>query len=214
MDMEARMQRSARLWISGSALLLLASGLGLVGLTSCTANKPESASPAGTTATPAAMTPEQKIARGHYLVQIGSCTDCHTPGTFYGAPDTTRFLSGSELGWTGPWGTSYPRNLTPDMETGIGKYTEDDIVNVIKKGHKPNGAPILPPMPWPNLANLTDEDAYAIAAYLKSIPAVVHKVPDILPPGKKAPAAIVFPPPPAWDAPKGPPPAAPAAGGK
>src|SRR5262245_14229219 len=64
---------------------------------------------------------EDKVARGRRVSYTSGCQDCHTPGTFYGATDTTRTLSGTELGWAGPWGVSYPRNLTPDMETGIGK---------------------------------------------------------------------------------------------
>ena len=63
-------------------------------------------------------------------------------------------------------------------------------------------------MPWPIYTHLTDEDAHAVAAYLKTIPAVSHHVPDRLPPGAKAPAALVFPPPPAWDAQNLPPPSA------
>src|SRR5689334_8822018 len=55
-------------------------------------------------------------ARGGYLVSIAGCNDCHTPGTFYGAPDHARLLSGSEMGWAGPWGTVYAANLTPDRE--------------------------------------------------------------------------------------------------
>lgn len=153
--------------------------------------------------TPAPMTQEQKIERGLYLTTIMACNDCHTPGTFYGAPDFSRKLSGSELGWVGPWGTSYPRNLTPDMETGIGKWSEDDIVKTIRTGQRADGTPVLPPMPWPMYTNLTDEDAYAIAAYLKSLPPVSHKVPDKLPPGSKpAKNDFVIPAPSAWDAPK------------
>ena len=206
------MQRRSLLSYRSSGLMFVAAALGLIGLASCTAKAPEGGS--GTAAAPAAMTQEQKIARGKYLTTIGSCLDCHTPGTFYNAPDTTRWLSGSELGWVGPWGTSYAANLTPDMETGIGSYTEDDIVNVFRHGVKKSGAPVMPPMPWPNLSHLSDEDAYAIAAFLKSLPPVVHKVPALVPPGKNAGGSlIVFPPPPAWDAKNLPPPAAPPAGG-
>ena len=180
--------------------------LGLaVALASCSSNS-KTTTTTDSTAT-AATTAEQKLARGKYLVTVTGCNDCHTPGSLYGAPDMSRMLSGSELGWTGPWGTSYAANITPDPETGIGNYTEDDIVAAIRTGHKKGGAPILPPMPWPDFAAFTDEDAYAIAAYLKSVPAVVHAVPAVLPRGKKAAAALVFPPPPAWDAPKAPPPA-------
>lgn len=171
-----------------------------------------SSQPAGRSRTAAAsMT---KTERGAYLATIMGCNDCHTPGAFYGAADTTRLLSGSELGWVGPWGTTYATNLTTDPETGIGQWSEDDIVKALRTGQRPDGSPILPPMPWPNLASLTDEDAHALAAYLKSLQPVRHKVPDRLGPGKKAAgSAIMVPPPPAWDAPKGPPPGAPGGGG-
>jgi mono/diheme cytochrome c family protein len=148
-----------------------------------------------------------KLERGKYLVAITGCNDCHTPGTLFGAPDTTRLLSGSELGWQGPWGVTYARNLTPDEETGIGKWSEADIVNTIRTGQRPDKTPLLPPMPWTDFANFSDDDAYAVAAYLKSIPPVKHKVPDALHPGVKATGSIiVFPPPSAWDAQNLPPP--------
>ncbi len=162
-------------------------------------------------ATPAPMTAEQKIERGQYLTTIMGCNDCHTPGTLYGSPDFERKLSGTEMGWSGPWGVTYPRNLTPDMETGIGKWSEDDIVKTIRTGQRADGSQVMPPMPWPMYTNLTDEDAYAIAAYLKSLPPISHKVPNKLPPGGKAPkfTAFFLPlPPDAWDAPKTPPPGA------
>jgi mono/diheme cytochrome c family protein len=154
-----------------------------------------------TTTMKAEMTPEQKIARGRVISFSSGCQDCHTPGTFYGAPDTTRMLSGSELGWEGPWGVSFPRNLTPDMETGIGSWTEDDIVTAIRTGIRPDHTALLPPMPWPSFARMSDEDAHALAAFLKSLPAVSHKPPDRIPPGTKTTVArLTFPPPPAWDA--------------
>ncbi|HEX7078519.1 MAG TPA: c-type cytochrome [Candidatus Eisenbacteria bacterium] len=165
----------------------------------------------GTTSGTATSTPEgaaanaaaDPVARGKYLTTIMSCGDCHTPGTLYGAPDFDRTLSGSELGWAGPWGVSYPRNLTPDMETGIGAWSEDDIVKAIQTGYRPDGTQLSPPMPWPNFANLSHDDAIAIAKYLKSLPPVHHKVPDKLAPGVKPKVTpVVIPAPPAWDAPK------------
>jgi mono/diheme cytochrome c family protein len=157
------------------------------------------------TATAAAPDTAATAERGAYLVTIMSCGDCHTPGGFYGQPDFQRTLSGSELGWTGPWGTSYPRNLTPDMETGIGAYSEDDIIRTLQTGMRPNGKMLNPPMPWPNFAHLTPQDVRSIARYLKSLPPVTHRVPDLVPPGQKPKApALVVPPPPAWDAPKAP----------
>lgn len=151
------------------------------------------------------------VERGRYLALVAGCGDCHTPGTLFGAPDTTRLLSGSDMGWTGPWGTTYPRNLTPDS-TGLAAWSEQDIVNALRLGQRPDHSPILPPMPWPTYAHMSDEDLQAIAAYLKSIPPVPHRVPDRLPPGQVAPVALTFPPPPAWDAQNLPPPPA-AAGG-
>ncbi len=155
----------------------------------------------------------KRIARGQYLVTVENCGDCHTPGTLYGSPDFSRKLSGSELGWRGPWGVSYPRNLTPDPETGLGKWTEKQIVDAIRTGMRPDGRPLNPPMPWPNLTQLTDEDAYSIAAYLKSLPPVKHQVPDVVPPDKAKDVTgsiMDFPPPSAWDAPRTPPPGDPA----
>lgn len=153
----------------------------------------------------------KQIARGEYLARIGGCGDCHTPGTLYGSPDFDRLLSGSELGWRGPWGVSYARNLTPDLDTGLGYYTEDEIANTLKTGVKPDGKVLLPPMPWPNTALMTDDDRHALAAYLASLKPVKHKVPDAVTPDKAEAvtgSVITLPPPPAWDAPKGPPPGA------
>jgi mono/diheme cytochrome c family protein len=158
------------------------------------------------TPAPPVVTEAEQVARGQYLIHVVGCNDCHTPGYFYGAPDTTRFLSGSELGWKGPWGVSYARNITPDQQTGIGAWSESDIVTAIRTGKRPDGRMLLPPMPWPDFVNLSDEDAIAIAKYLKSIPPVAHQVPDILPPTVKATGSIIeFPPPSAWDAPRTPP---------
>jgi len=158
------------------------------------------------TPAPAVMTEAEQIERGHYLANVAGCNDCHTPGYLYGAPDTTRLLSGSDLGWKGPWGVSYARNLTPDPQTGIGPWNETDIVTAIRTGKRPDGRVLLPPMPWPDFAHLTDPDAMALAKYLKSLPPIMHKVPDILPPNAKATGSIIeFPPPSAWDAPRTPP---------
>jgi mono/diheme cytochrome c family protein len=160
------------------------------------------------------MTLEEKIARGRVISWSSGCNDCHTPGTFYGAPDTTRLLSGSELGWKGPWGVTYPRNLTPDSTTGIASWTEDQIITAFRQGHRPDGTPLLPPMPWPAFSRMSDDDAHALAAFIKSLPPVHHKAPDVIPPGGKATGPMmVFPPPPAWDGKNLPPPPAAASGG-
>ena len=82
--------------LPAAATLVLA-----VALASCSSNTKTTSE-----STTTAMTPEEKVARGKYMVSIAGCNDCHTPGGLYGATDMSRMLSGSELGWTGPWGTS------------------------------------------------------------------------------------------------------------
>jgi mono/diheme cytochrome c family protein len=160
---------------------------------------------------PAAVSDADQVGRGKYLVTILGCNDCHTPGYFYGAPDTARTLAGSELGWKGPWGVTYPRNLTPEPQTGIGAWSDSDIVTAIRTGKRPDGRILLPPMPWPDLAALSDDDATAIAKYLKTLPPVPHNVPDIVPPGSPVKGSyFTLPAPSAWDKPKTPPAAPPA----
>jgi mono/diheme cytochrome c family protein len=157
-------------------------------------------------ADPAAET----IERGRYLVTVGGCHDCHTPwklGPNGPEPDMTRSLSGhpeplqmpaaprlpegpwattvagSMTAWSGPWGTSFTANLTPDPETGTGKWSEQDFVATIRSGrHLGRGRQLLPPMPWPNYAQMTDEDLGAVFAYLQSLPPVKNRVPDPIPP--------------------------------
>ncbi|MEQ1831606.1 MAG: cytochrome c [Candidatus Eisenbacteria bacterium] len=151
----------------------------------------------------AAPAADPRIERGKYLVTIMACNDCHTPGTFYGVPDFGRFLSGSELGWVGPWGVVYAANLTSDPETGLGKWKPDEIAMAIRSGNRPDGRQLAPAMPWLNYSNLTDDDALAIAAYLKTLKPVKHAVPKPLPPGEAAKGPVLaFPPPSAWDAPR------------
>lgn len=145
----------------------------------------------------------EPVKRGEYLVQTIGCGHCHTPGGIYGEPDPTRLLSGSEVGWKGRWGVSYPANLTPDTATGIGEWSEEQIVTTLRTLKRPDGTTLHLPMPWNHFVYLSEGDARAIAAYLKSIPPVQHKVPDYIPPGGKAKGPVIeFPPPPAWDAPR------------
>jgi mono/diheme cytochrome c family protein len=152
------------------------------------------------------------VARGNYLVNTIGCADCHTPlkiGANGPEPDRERWLSGHpqtlamppapELppgpwmvagaatltAWAGPWGTSYTANLTPDQETGLGKWTFEQFRDTIRTGrHMGRGRTILPPMPWRYYANLTDEDLRAVFAYLRSVPAVSNRVPEPVPPAE------------------------------
>ena len=120
------------------------------------------------------QTPE--IARGAYLVgAVGHCAECHTPRNFLGALDYGMWLAGAAHGATG--GDSVP-NITPDPKTGIGDWSEDNIVDLLTDGSTPDGDQVGSDMGHvvDNSARyLTPEDRRAIARYLKSIPPIVHE---------------------------------------
>jgi len=145
------------------------------------------------------------IKRGEYLVRIGGCGDCHTPlklGPNGPEPDMARALTGhpSQMAmppapagagpwmWTGaatntafagPWGVSFTANLTPDKETGLGEWTFDMFAATMRTGrHQGKGRPILPPMPYPNVAAMTESDMRDLFNYLQSLPPVHNKVPS------------------------------------
>jgi mono/diheme cytochrome c family protein len=127
-----------------------------------------------------------QIERGKYLVTLGSCTDCHTPGYFFGKPDMSRHLGGSEVGFEIPGlGVFYGPNLTPDKATGLGGWTDAQIVAAIRAGKRPDGRELAPIMPWRAFAELTDPDVQAIVAFLRSIKPVNNKVPGPFGPSEK-----------------------------
>ncbi len=106
------------------------------------------------------------VARGEYLVRAGECFSCHT------VPGSTPFAGGRAL--TTPFGTFYSPNITPDRETGIGKWTDADFVRALRKGVRPDGANYFPVFPYPSFTGISNEDALAIKAYLFSL-APVHQ---------------------------------------
>ena len=140
----------------------------------------------------------EQVARGQYLVGLLGCGSCHTNGALVGAPDMRQLLAGSDTGiaWTNPLadrnpGVVYPANITPDLETGIGSWAVNDIVAMIRSGVDRHAGQTLPIMPWPAYAQLHEEDAVAIAAYLLSLPPVRHRVPDNVQPGTRAASPFV-----------------------
>jgi hypothetical protein len=164
-------------------------------------------------AAPAAPALSQ-VERGERLVIGGGCHDCHTPkkiGPTGPEADLDRKLSGHPetdkitapfatqkgspwqihindhlTAWSGAWGVSFAANLTPDTNTGIGIWTEEQFVKALKEGkHMGAGRPILPPMPWNWYGQLPEEDLKAMFAYLKSIPAIRNQVPIPLGPDGK-----------------------------
>jgi len=126
------------------------------------------------------------VERGKYLVTVGSCTDCHTPGSFFGKPDMARFLGGSDVGFAIPGlGVFVGRNLTPDKETGLGKWTRAQIITAFTTGKRPDGRMLAPIMPYEAYQHLKHSDAVAIAAYLQSLKPVSHAVPGPFGPDQK-----------------------------
>ncbi len=129
-------------------------------------------------AVPAFAADNSAIERGKYLATLGGCDDCHTPGYFLGKPDFAHALSGSDVGFAIPGvGAFVAPNLTPDKTTGLGNWTDEQIIAAFTKGVRPDGRNLAPIMPWRALASLTPDDAKAIVAYLRSLPPVAHAVP-------------------------------------
>ena len=142
--------------------------------------------------------PEEEVQRGQYLLGLLGCGSCHTNGALVGRPDQRLLLAGSNTGiaYTNPLadpnpGIVYPSNLTPDPATGIGSWSLQQITTMIQSGIDNHGSRTLPVMPWPSYANIADEDASAIAMYLKSLPPVQHQVPENVSPGQQAEAPFV-----------------------
>ncbi|TCU13473.1 hypothetical protein EV132_112171 [Rhizobium sullae] len=122
-----------------------------------------------------AATADGSIERGRYLVKIGGCNDCHTPGYLAKSGDVPehRWLVGDHLGFNGPWGTAYPSNLRSLLRT----MSEDDWVELAQT------IKTRPPMPWFNLRAMTEADLRAIHRFVLTLPADDNPVPDYVPPG-------------------------------
>jgi cytochrome c553 len=151
-----------------------------------------------------------RIERGAHLVRTMGCNDCHTPwkvGPRGPEPDMTRALTGhpadvvmppapvlppgpwawvaaaTNTAFAGPWGVSFAANLTPDPDTGLGKWSEGTFIQTMKTGrHEGKGRALLPPMPYWMIASLNDEDIRSLFAYLQSLPPVRNRVPQPIDP--------------------------------
>lgn len=116
-----------------------------------------------------------QIQRGKYLADIGDCAACHT------RIGSGELLAGGRPLET-PFGILLTPNITPDPQTGIGAWTDDEFVNSLTKGTGRNGTHLYPAMPYTYMTKVTREDALAIRAYLNTIPAVHNPVqPNQLP---------------------------------
>ena len=117
-----------------------------------------------------------KVSQGAYLTNAAGCEDCHTDREHGGQP----YAGGRALAT--PFGTFYSPNITPDPETGIGRWTDEEFLRALRDGVRPDGANYFPVFPYPTFTKITDADAQAIKAYLFSLPAVrqanrAHDVP-------------------------------------
>lgn len=119
------------------------------------------------------------VARGDYLVNaVAACSNCHSPrnpdGSFMEGMD---FAGGLDFD-LGPLGTVYARNLTPDPDTGIGSWSDAEIIRAIREGKTKEGEQLMPPMPYMLFNNMSDDDVLAMVAYLRSLKPVRNEVPD------------------------------------
>ncbi len=122
------------------------------------------------------------IARGRYLVTIAGCNDCHTPNypETAGSVPESQWLIGTNLGWKGPWGVSYPMNLRLSVQ----QYSEDDWL-------KRASSPMRPPMPWFNLRDMAERDQRALYRYIKSLGPAGQPAPAALAPGAAVTTPVV-----------------------
>jgi mono/diheme cytochrome c family protein len=124
---------------------------------------------------------QDRIERGAYLAAVMDCGGCHTTGALLGKPDPQRDLAGSEVGFHIPQlGIFYPPNLTPDPETGLGKWSEADIIKAVRTGERPDGRVLAPVMPYHSYSRLSDSDSQDLAAYLKSLKPIRNQAPAMV----------------------------------
>ena len=116
------------------------------------------------TGVPASLVKASLVERGAYLARAADCMVCHTT-------QGAREYAGG-LGFKLPFGTLYSTNITPDKETGIGNYSDQDFLSALHRGTRRDGARLYPAMPFTTYTYMTDADALAIKAYLFSLPPV------------------------------------------
>lgn len=104
---------------------------------------------------------DDPVQAGRYLVLISQCNDCHTDGYLMaeGKVPEENWLTGSPMGWQGPWGTTYPSNLRLRVQ----EWTEEQWVTTLKTRKA------LPPMPWANVSHMDERDMRAIYVYIRSL---------------------------------------------
>jgi mono/diheme cytochrome c family protein len=122
------------------------------------------------TGVPAALETASLIERGEYLAKAADCVACHTK------PGGKESAGG--LGFNLPFGTLYSTNITPDKETGIGNYSDQEFLDAVQRGKRRDGAQLYPAMPYTSYTYMSDEDVLAVKAYLFSLPPLRAPAPE------------------------------------
>jgi len=133
---------------------------------------------------PAESNTQSSIQRGEYLIRVSGCNDCHTPGYLLaeGKTPVDDWLVGDNLGWHGPWGTTYASNLRLRFQDFRNKEEWIEYARLIRP---------LPPMPWFNLAAMTDEDLGAIYDFIRNLGPKGAAAPDRVPPDVEPQGPVV-----------------------
>lgn len=125
------------------------------------------------------LTPE-RLARGEYLFTLSDCDGCHSErdfSRFSGPVKAGRRGAGGPMPLDDLPGKVFARNITPDAETGLGRWSDGEIVRAIREGISRDGSALFPMMPYSGYRYMADEDVYSLVAYLRSLPPVRNEVP-------------------------------------
>jgi mono/diheme cytochrome c family protein len=132
---------------------------------------------------------DKELARGRYVVQLGGCNDCHTPGYGMsgGSVPESQWLVGDSLGWQGPWGTTYPANLREYFQ-GMSEAEWLKTAKTLKT---------RPPMPWFTLHEMKPADLRAMYRFIRHLGPAGKAAPAYVPPGGAVSTPVItFPAPP------------------
>ena len=127
--------------------------------------------------TPPHVMGSSPIEAGRYLAIMGGCNDCHTDGYLMTEGDVPEelWLTGSPVGWRGPWGTTYP----PNLRLTVSELSEDEWVMLLQERKA------LPPMPWMNVNQMSESDARSLYQYIQSLGLAGERMPAAVPPDQE-----------------------------
>jgi len=165
---------TSRRWGTGRQLAICAAVAGIAG--GCQLRAAERSDPPDEDRAPH-VTATSDVEAGRYLVIVGGCNDCHTNGYMEseGNVPEESWLAGSPVGWRGPWGTTYARNLRLLVQD----LSEDAWVATLRERNA------LPPMPWMNVNQMSESDARALHRYIRSLGPTGERMPAVVPPGQE-----------------------------